>query len=82
MKASQSTSHPKRPRSRARWARFWYTLALSLIAAFLVGWGEPVLPLMVVRALVIGFAALGAFELLGGRSASGCRGAWHAGRCR
>lgn len=67
MKVSESTQSPKPPRSRARWVRFWYTLSLSLIAALLVSWGEPVLPLMLLRAFVIGLAALGVYELLGSR---------------
>lgn len=67
MQASESTSSPKPLRSRARWVRLCYTLALSLLAGFLVGWGEPALPLMVARALVIGLTALGAFELVGSR---------------
>ncbi len=67
MKASESSSNPKPLRARARWVRLWYTIALSMIAGFLVGPGEPVLPLMVARALVIGLTALGVFELVGSR---------------
>lgn len=67
MNDSGSISNSKPPRSRARWVRLWYTIALSVLAGFLVGWGQPVLPLMVARALVLGLAALGAFELVGTR---------------
>jgi len=67
MNASEGILNPHPSRSRARWVRLWHTLALSALAGLLVGWAEPVLLLMVVRALVIGLAALGMFELLGSR---------------
>lgn len=64
MNDSESIPNPHPSRARARWVRLWYTVALSVLsvlAGFLVGWGEPVLPLMLARALVIGLTALGMF---------------------
>jgi len=67
MNASLSIPNPHPSGARARWVRLWYTITLAVIAGLLVGWGAPVLPLMVARALVIGLTALGAYELLGNR---------------